>query len=41
LSWLLTNGALQGMGLDFLSKAGGTADPLLITIVAYIIFDVR
>ena len=29
------------MGLDFLSKGGGTADPLLITIVAYIIFDVR
>ena len=31
----------QGMGLEFLSKAGGVADPLLITIVASIIFDVR
>lgn len=29
------------MGLDFLSRAGGVADPLLITIVANIIFDVR
>ena len=32
---------MQGMGLDFLSKAGGVADPVLITIVANIIFDVR
>lgn len=33
--------ALQGMGLDFKGKDEGTADPMLVTIVAYIIFDTR
>jgi hypothetical protein len=31
----------QGMGLDFKAKDGGPADPMLVSIVAYIIFDVR
>ncbi len=33
--------AMSGMGLDFASMEGGIANPLIVTIVANIIFDTR
>lgn len=32
---------MQGMGMEFKGLDGKAADPLLVTIVANIIFDVR